>query len=276
MDVKLLDAGEIAVATGTERYAAAMFDPRGGDVNPLKLTQGLAAAAASAGATISGNSEVLSLNRNGAGWETKTASASVRAKRVLIATNGYTDNLWPSLRRSVIPVFSAIAATEPLSERLAAETMPTRSVLYESGNITVYYRIDAENRLLIGGRGPMAPLHSAELLPNLTRYAARLWPALSEVQWTNAWNGRVAMTEDHLPHFHNPAENLFACLGYNGRGVSLSTSLGPELAKVLQGGSLNDFPLPATQIKPIAFHQFWPIGAKIAIWNGRIKDHLGL
>ncbi|TWF58789.1 NAD(P)/FAD-dependent oxidoreductase [Neorhizobium alkalisoli] len=276
MSVKLLGAGEIEAATGTARYRAAMFDPRGGDVNPLKFTQGLAAAAASAGAMIFGDSEVFSLTRNGPDWEAKTASASIRARRVLIATNGYTDDLLPSLRRSVIPVFSAIAATEPLSGQLAAEIMPTRSVLYESGNITVYYRIDAENRLLMGGRGPMTSLHSSALLPNLTRYACRLWPALHGVRWTNAWNGRVAMTEDHLPHFHNPAENLFACLGYNGRGVALSTSLGPALAKLLRGGAVEDFPLPATPIKPIAFHRFWPIGAKIAIWNGRIKDRLGI
>ena len=42
--------------------------------------------------------------------------------------------------------------------------MPGRSVLYESGAITVYYRVDTGRRLLIGGRGPMrevvAPLPS--------------------------------------------------------------------------------------------------------------------
>jgi glycine/D-amino acid oxidase-like deaminating enzyme len=84
------------------------------------------------------------------------------------------------------------------------------------------------------------------------------------------------MTGDHLPHFHNPAEGLFACLGYNGRGVSLSTSLGPSLAELLQGAAVEDFPLPVTPVSPIALHRFWPIGAKFAIWNGRIKDRLGL
>jgi len=276
MDVSLLDAAAIAAATGTERYQAAMLDPRGGDVNPLKFVRGLADAASSAGATIYGDSPARSLTSQNGGWVVETPNGSLGARRVLMATNGYTDNLWPGLRSSAIPVFSAIAATEPLSEKLVRQIMPTRSVLYESGNITVYYRIDAGNRLLIGGRGPMRPLFSANLLPNLTHYAERLWPSLANVRWTNAWNGRVAMTGDHLPHFHNPAQGLFAFLGYNGRGVSLSTALGPSLADLLQGGAVEDFPFPVTPISPIAFHRFWPIGAKFAIWNGRVKDRLGI
>ncbi|MCL6710278.1 FAD-binding oxidoreductase [Pseudomonas sp. R2.Fl] len=276
LDVRLLDAQAVATATGTDRYRAAMLDPRGGDVNPLKLSHGLAAAAAAAGASIYSDSAVISLEKKGGGWMVKTARGSVSAKRVLLVTNGYTDDLLPGLGPSVIPVFSAIAATEPLAENIAANIMPGRSVLYESGNITVYYRMDAENRLLIGGRGPMRSIHAASLLPNLTGYAARLWPALQNVKWDHAWNGRVAMTQDHLPHFHNPAEGLFAFLGYNGRGVALSTSLGPHLARLLQGGAVEEFPFPVTDITPIAFHRFWPIGAKVAIWHGRIKDRLGL
>lgn len=276
MPVRLLDASATTAATGTDRYRAAMLDLRGGDVNPLKLVRGLAAAASSAGAAIYGDSEVKSLADRSGSWVLETSRGSVAAKRVLIATNGYTDDLWPGLRRSVIPVFSAIAATEPLGGRQASQIMPSRSVLYESGNITVYYRMDAQNRLLIGGRGPMRPLFSADLLPNLTGYAKRLWPSLSQATWTHGWNGRVAMTGDHLPHLHNPAEGVFALLGYNGRGVALSTALGPHLAKLLQGGAVKDFPLAVSPVEPIAFHRFWPIGAKVAIWHGRMKDRLGI
>ena len=276
LDVHLLDAGAVAEATGTTCYRAAMFDPRGGDVDPLKLTRGLAASAVAAGAIVLGDSIATSIEQAGSGWLVRTASGSVLARRVLLATNGYTDALWPGLRRSVIPVFSAIAATEPLADEVASTVMPSRSVLYEAGNITVYYRVDGQNRLLIGGRGPMRPVHRFSQLPNLTAYAASLWPVLRTAKWQYAWNGRIAMTRDHLPHFHNPAEGLFACLGYNGRGVGLSVSLGPHLARVLQGAPVAEFPLRATPISPIAMHGFWPIGARMAVWHGRMKDRLGL
>ena len=64
-------------------------------------------------------------------------------KKVLLATNGLTYDLWPGLRRTIVPVFSSITATAPLSDDVARAIMPTRPVLYESGYITVYYRIDA-------------------------------------------------------------------------------------------------------------------------------------
>src|SRR6266853_2101464 len=71
---------------------------------------------------------------------------------------------------------------------------PTRSVLYESGQITVYYRVDASNRLLMGGRGPMQWISDPSAVNYLTRYAVRLWPALRGIGWTHGLIIRVTMT----------------------------------------------------------------------------------
>ena len=92
---------------------------------------------------VHGETPALSLSREGAGWRIETPRGIVRAEKVLLATNGFTDDLWPGLRRTIVPVFSSIAATAPLSDEVARAIMPTRPVLYESGHITVYYRIDA-------------------------------------------------------------------------------------------------------------------------------------
>ena len=59
--LEIWDAPSGGGATGTHRYAAASFDPRGGSVNPLSLARGLAAAAIGAGAVIHGNSRALRL-----------------------------------------------------------------------------------------------------------------------------------------------------------------------------------------------------------------------
>ncbi|MBE7608142.1 FAD-binding oxidoreductase, partial [Salmonella enterica subsp. enterica serovar 4:-:1,2] len=106
-------------------------------------------------AKVHGETPALSLRRDGHRWRIETPRAVVHADKVLLATNGFTDDLWPALRRTIVPVFSSIAATAPLSDAVARPIMPTRPVLYESGHITVYYRIDQQNRLLMGGRGPM-------------------------------------------------------------------------------------------------------------------------
>ncbi|MER9657845.1 FAD-binding oxidoreductase [Mesorhizobium sp. M0152] len=276
MPVSMLDAKAMAARTGADRYICGMFDARGGDLHPLKYALGLAAAAQNAGARIFGGSEVLSLSREAGRWILKTASGSVSAEKVVVATNGYTGDLWPGLKQSLVPVFSAIAATEPLSPVVAAAILPERPVVYEAGNITVYYRIDARNRLLMGGRGPMRPIENAAAVGYLTDYALRLWPALAGTRWTHGWNGRVAITKDHLLHVHEPQDGILVCLGYNGRGVAMASAMGSALARCLRGDQTVPFPMPISPLKPIRFHRFWPVGVKAAILSGRLKDRIGL
>ena len=158
---------------------------------------------------------------------------TVRADKLVLATNGYTDDVWPGLRRSIVPVFSAIVASEPLPRR----AMPTRSVLYEMGRVTVYYRFDRANRLLMGGRSLQRDISDPRELQYLIDYAERLWPELRGVRWTHAWSGQLAITPDHYPHVHEPDESVLVCLGYNGRGVAMSTAMGPQLARRVIGGS---------------------------------------
>src|SRR6202166_741049 len=226
MPVSVLDRTAAQQATGTDRYVRAMRDARGGDLQPLSYARGLARAALAAGAAIHGQTPAISLRREAGRWRIDTPRAVVRAEKILIATNGFTDDLWPGLRRTIVPVFSSIAASEPLPHDIARRLMQTRSVLYESGHITVYYRIDTSNRLLMGGRGPMRWISDPNAVTYLMRYAERLWPAVRGIAWTHGWNSRLAMTADHYPHVHEPAENLLISLGCNGRGVALSTAMG--------------------------------------------------
>jgi glycine/D-amino acid oxidase-like deaminating enzyme len=276
MPVKLLGREEMRSVTGSDRYVCAMLDERGGDLHPLSYARGLARAAISAGAAVHGETKALSLSREGLRWRITTPRATVTADKVLLATNGFTDDLWPALRRTIVPVFSSIAATAPLSEEIARSIMPSRPVLYESGHITVYYRIDQRGRLLMGGRGPMHWIKSPADISYLIRYAERLWPQLKGVSWTHGWNSRLAITADHYPHVHEPAENLLISLGCNGRGVALSTAMGAQLARRLKGGKDAAIDMPITGIKPIPMHAFWPVAVTATVLAGRARDRLGI
>lgn len=276
MPVSVLDRDALRQATGTDRYARAMLDRRGGDVQPLSYVRGLAHAAIAAGVAVHGQTPALSLRREAGRWRVETPRAVVRADKILIATNGFTDDLWPGLRQTIVPVFSSIAATEPLPDDVARAIMPTRSVLYESGHITVYYRIDSSNRLLMGGRGPMQWISDPSAVAYLMRYAVRLWPALRGIRWTHGWNSRLAMTADHYPHVHEPAPGALVYLGCNGRGVALATAMGAQLARRLTEGDAAEFDMPITTIKPIRFHALWPVAVKSVVLYGRIRDRLGV
>ena len=116
----------------------------------------------------------------------------------------------------------------------------------------------------------------ASSISYLIRYAERLWPQLKSVSWTHGWNSRLAITADHYPHVHEPAENLLIWLGCNGRGVALSTAMGQQLARRLIGGKSAAIDMPVTNIKPIALHAFWPVAVTATVLAGRVRDQLGI
>lgn len=104
----------------------------------------------------------------------------------------------------------------------------------------------------------------------------RLWPERSSIPWTHGWNSRLAMTQDHWPHIHEPSEDVLIYLGCNGRGVALGTALAEQLAVRLMQGAGAELDLPVVSPKPIRFHKFWPLGVRSVVAHGRIMDRFGL
>jgi glycine/D-amino acid oxidase-like deaminating enzyme len=105
-------------------------------------------------------------------------------------------------------------------------------------------------------------------------YARTLWPVLREIEWTHAWGGRLAMTRDQYPHVHEPARGVLTCLGFNGRGVAMATTMGAQLAKRLLDPGV-DFDMPITNMKTIGLHALWPLAVRATIARGRLSDFFG-
>ncbi|GBR55045.1 glycine/D-amino acid oxidase [Neokomagataea thailandica NBRC 106555] len=270
--VEWLDAKAIASRTGCDYYVSGLLDPRGGQLNPLAYTRGLAQAAQAEGARLFEQTVAQKLVQQGAGWEVTTAHGRVHAGAVIVTTNGYTTGLMPRLKRSIVPLYSGIVASQPLTDDLIKTILPQREVVYELGEVTTYYRIDAQKRLLIGGRSQSREAFGPQSFKFLIRHAKTLWPHLSGAAWTHGWNGQLAMTMDHYPHWHNPQPGLYAALGYNGRGVAMATVTGQALSEHVTQGAPPLFPF--TGINPILGHPFWKIGVSGAILFKRLQDKM--
>ncbi len=274
MPVELLDREAMRGATGTGRYMSALLDRRGGHLNPLGYARGLTQAAVQAGAKVHGGTRVTSVARQGAKWHVTTPTGTVTADKLVLATNGYTDDLWPKLKRTIVPVYSGIIASEPIPDAVARGIFPARASLYEMGQVTVYYRVDTQNRVLIGGRCRQSPVGHPDEMAFLKRYAVKLWPQLAGVKFTHGWNGQIGVTMDHYPHIHEPADGVLVCLGYNGRGVAMATTMGSELARRTMGGNAAEINMPITDLKSIPFQGLWRTGVAARITYGRIRDYL--
>ena len=271
--VEELDAGAIAGLTGTLRYGGGWIDRRAGNIQPLSYCLGLARAANGAGARLYQSSQVFSMDPHGSGWRLTTPGGHVLAERVIIATNAYTDALWPGLRQSVIPLHSVQVATEPLAEPLRRQILPGGQSVATMGRIVTYFRLDRDGRLVIGTRGPSRD-HLRERDTRSLKAAARsLFPQLRSVAFEFEWTGRVAMTADHLPHLHELAQGVYAGLGYNGRGIAMATVMGRALAQRAVDSS--DAHYPVTPLKPMRFHTFHRPVVQGLVAYYRLRDRIG-
>jgi len=275
-DVAYLDAEDVARLTGSTWYHGAFLDKRGGTLQPLSYARGLARAAMTAGAKIYGNSLVSSLVREEGYWCAKTEAGSVcRAGKVLLCTNGYSDlaDLVPEITRSVVPFYSYQLATEPLSDNLRKSILPEGHGASETRRVLSYFRLDAEGRFLMGARGAIDGSLRDNAFDLARERLAQLFPLLKDEPLSYFWNGRVAITTDHLPRLFEPAPGLHAALGWNGRGVAMTSAMGPVLADWLTGKSGKDLPIPVTTVRPIPFHGLRLVAAQAIVGWKNFQDN---
>jgi glycine/D-amino acid oxidase-like deaminating enzyme len=269
--VTLKDEPQTRDLTGSKFFHGGMEDARGGSLQPLAYARGLAQAAKRAGAKMFSNSRAKRVYRERGQWFVETQNGvKVSAQHLVLATNGYTDELWPGLRKQIVPVASLQAATEPLPNKVLQTLLPGGHHLSDTRRAMIYCRIDENNRFQIGGRGsPFTPTLQQGDTRNLQVQACKIFPQLKNFKWEFHWGGLVAMTSNHVPQLIELGDNAHAGLGYNGRGIAMATTMGKQIADLIAG---EDVPMPREKLSPIAFHKFRNVGIAWHMITGSILD----
>jgi glycine/D-amino acid oxidase-like deaminating enzyme len=270
--LEMLDRDQVAALLGTREYIAGLLDPRGGWLQPLAYARGLARAAQSAGVSLHGMSPATRIERSADGWQITTPSGSVTAKQVLICTNAYTNQLWPRLTRSLIPVTSFQVATEPLSDALRSRILPKGHVSSDTRRLLKYFCMTPEGRLVVGGRGHVRESERRELYAHIVASLRRLYPEASSAKLDYFWSGRVALNLDHLPKICELGPGIWSGGAYNGRGVAMATATGQLLARYAAGTSTESLPLPATKVRPLPLHSLRGPAIGLAVGWKRLLD----
>jgi glycine/D-amino acid oxidase-like deaminating enzyme len=233
--LEVVTGEDMRTVVGSERFPVALVERFSAGCDPARYLYGLAGAAVRAGATLVEHAEVKAIQRRHAGFELETTRGWLRAGQVLLATNGYTGTWLPALRRRVVPIGSYIVTTEPLPPETAARLIPGRRMLWTSRRLLNYFRLTADNRLLMGGRQDLSTdLDLEESARVLRATIARFFPELAEAAITHSWTGRLGVTFDQLPHIGR-LDGLWYALGYSGHGLALGTYLGHEVGGLITG-----------------------------------------
>ncbi len=248
--VELLNREETADKIGTHVFHGGLLDHRAGTINPMGYVRGLARAAQAAGAMIHIGVTVNSLQSDHGKWILDTAQGRVTANRVVLATNAYSDDLWPDLKRCFTMIHYFQVATKPLGQQ-ADFILPERQGVWDTAPVMFNIRRDDHGRILIGSMGRIFGGGHGLTQRWARRNIERLFPKLGQVEFEKSWYGQIAMTPDHLPRIFRLAEGLYTPIGYNGRGIAPGTIFGRDIAKYLSGAAENELPLPITNFHKV-------------------------
>jgi glycine/D-amino acid oxidase-like deaminating enzyme len=270
--VEMLDGARCAEAIGSSLYQAASLDRRGGNINPFAYARGLARAAVAAGAVIHPNARVRKLARRDGCWSLDAGGATLTADTVVVATNAYTNDLWPGLRESIIPMRGHGFVSEPLSDNVRHTILPERQSMTDTRHLFSGVRMLPDGRLHASAYGPtFGPERPADV-HRVDARIRKLYPRLGAIRWQQGWSGFVAMTADHFPRLHELAPGLYAGLGYNGRGIAAATMMGRDLAALVRGAGDAATVFPLTPLRPLPWHRAAPALVQGLTYLYRLHD----
>lgn len=241
---QLLDAAETDARVRVTESLGALFTAQCATVHPGRLVRGLARAVERHGGTIYEQTAVTDF-QGGARPYLRTATGDVRARTIVLAGEAYLSQLAP-LHRNLIPIYSLIVLTEPLSDEQWAAIGWDAHECVSSNRYTVdYLSRTADGRILFGGRG--APYRYGSRIADaydrhapthdILRAQVREWfPALGAIGFTHAWGGPLGVPRDWLPTMTYDAEaGIATACGYTGQGVSTANLSGRVLADQITG-----------------------------------------
>ena len=269
----IISPDEVHNEIGTDFYHGGVVYPHVGALHPGKYSLELLDRVQARGAQVISHCEVTDVSKSAHGYMLSTAKGQVRARDVVIATNGYSGKLFPWLSRRIIPIGSYIIATEPLEKPLMDELLPTRRMICDTRRMVFYYRAcPKDKRILFGGRVALREGDSLKSAPVLHQRMTEIFPKLANTRISHTWMGYVAFTFNTMPHIGRH-EGMYYCMGYCGSGVSLASYFGMKIGKQVLGESEGDSPLSnvAFNTRPYYNGTPWFLAPSIMYYQMRDK-----
>ena len=246
-------------AEATERICAtdvqgALYTPDGASLHPGRLVRGLARAVEARGGVLYEQTPVTAFQSG----SLITPGGELRARRaIVLAAEAYSTRL-PQLHRRLLPVYSLISLTEPLTAAQWAQVgWQGGESVSSTRNTVVYLTKTPDGRILFGSRGAPYAFGSrvtdqqdthAATMKMIQQSMVEWFPTLAGIHFTHAWGGPVGMPRDWMPAVRfDPSTRIGSIMGYTGQGVSTSNLAGRVLSGLITDCSIGLEMLPLAQ-----------------------------
>ncbi len=249
-EMRLLEPDEARTYLNASRVESGIFFAPCASVDPARLTRGLAEVVERGGVAIAEGTTVEAIEPG----TVRTDRGVVRAEAIVQATEAYSRDL-AGERRALLPVYSLMIATEPLSPEIFAEIgLADRPTFADDRHMVIYGQRTDDDRLAFGGRGVPylfgsriareAELHepSHELIRETL---GDLLPAIADVEITHRWGGVLGIPRDWVPGLRfDRGAGIGVLGGYVGEGVAAANLAGRTMADLVVGQNTDRTSLP--------------------------------
>ncbi|MEX6503796.1 NAD(P)/FAD-dependent oxidoreductase [Pseudomonas zhanjiangensis] len=260
---------QLADYVDSPRYHGGLYDPRGGQLNPLAYVLGLAHAASRLGAQLHEYSPALHLQQRDGRWLIKTRKGSLSAERVIFASNAFTADIERALAPAILKVGTYQLATRPLSAQEAAAV--GTAAVFDTHPFNHYFRKTPDQRLLFGCSIGTRQGPRPGDLRHIRRELGKLFPSLAGVEIDYVWGGWMDITANHLPDIRETRDGRIVLQGFNGHGLN-TTAMAADLAVAKLQGQAQAF-APFAAIRHRALPGL-PWSRLPLTWAGHIQYYL--
>jgi glycine/D-amino acid oxidase-like deaminating enzyme len=242
--VAFLDEAEVRRRNLPGHVRFGVLEKSGGHLHPGKYVTALRQAAIDAGVRIFEDSAVTDIEDSASPIRVSTATGSVTADKLVIATNAYTPASLGRMRSKVFPVRVTLFRTGVLTdEQWKRVGWDGREALYTAHEAMENYRPQADGRISGGSKwvqygygSTLTTGHLPQVFSDWRALFAQRFPELPDVQIESFWGGWIGLTLDFLPiHQSNTRGTVFHGIGYNGHGIAQGTYAGIMLAEQVLG-----------------------------------------
>ncbi len=287
LSVDVISTGEIKERVphyNMENVAGGVFLPKDGQVNPIDVTQALAAGARSFGVRIFENTKVTRIIvEKGAAVGVETADGTVMCDKVVIAAGMWSRELGRSIGVN-IPLHACehfYIVSEPIAE------LPRNMPVVRVPDECTYYKEDA-GKLMVGafepqakpwGGGGIDDEHAFVTLPeDMEHFEPILANAINRVPLLESagiqlfFNGPESFTPDNRYYLGEAPEvkNVYMATGFNSIGIQSSGGAGLVLASWIKNGH------PPMDVNAMDIRRIHPFQSVKEYVRDRVTETLGL
>ncbi|MBA3869502.1 MAG: FAD-dependent oxidoreductase [Anaerolineae bacterium] len=247
---QFIDSATLAKQLNAKGVYGAVLDPGSGQINGAQLVRGLRPVLVEQGVEIYENTPVLKI-QEGSTITLTTPQGEVRAKAIVLGTNGYTTRLG-YFRDALFPLHSHVFATAPLTAEQRAQLGLNAYAGYSDDLDRISYStITNEGNIVFGGGSnqsyaylfnnrtayPGTPYSASSSFNAMQKTMYDYLPASKRLSIQYRWTGTLGITlkRNNLMGVRGDNRNVFYAIGYCGHGVTLANISGQVLTDMYSG-----------------------------------------